>query len=249
MTLTQAETLAVTRAGDIWTVRIDRPEAGNALNDQVITALTRVVAEAAERARALVIEGSPHVFCDGADLASEVDQDPEEVYRLFWALTSGPFVSVAHVRGRVRGGGLGLVAAADLVVADPSATFGAPELLFGLYPALVLPFLARRVGRGRANAVALATLDFTATDAHRWGLVDQIADDSVRAVDRLTRRLRALDKDAVATFKRYALACDDDPVAQLPQAVAANRAMFADPGNRRRIGRYVAEGILPWEAE
>ncbi|MFO7482465.1 enoyl-CoA hydratase-related protein [Oceanibaculum nanhaiense] len=131
-------------------LRLDRPEAGNAINARMVAdlgaALTRCEAEGAT---ILVLEGSGDSFCAGGDFeatASGETLDPAALYDLWRRLAEGPFVSVALVRGRANAGGVGLAAACDIVLADRSASFGLSEMLFGLFPACVLPFLARRIG-------------------------------------------------------------------------------------------------------
>ena len=87
-------------------------------------------------------------------------------------------MSIAHVRGKANAGGIGFVAACDIVLADSAAVFSLSELLFGLMPACVLPFLVRRIGFAKANAMTLSTQPVGVQVAREWGLVDAFEENS-----------------------------------------------------------------------
>lgn len=247
------ETLALDCRDGVCTARLNRPEAGNAINARLIAELGEVVArcEAADGPPVLVLTGTPEVFCAGGDFqavaASDAPEDPEPLYDLWLRLATGPFVSVAVTRGRVNAGGVGLAAACDIVLADPSATFALSELLFGLFPACVLPFLIRRVGEQRAHYLTLSTQPATAAQALAWGLVDALEDPLDEMLRRHLLRLRRLGKPAVARYKRHRADASALLSAAKPAALAANRALFNDPQIRAGIRRYVTEMKFPWE--
>lgn len=236
----------------IRTITLTRPETGNVLNAGLVTQLSDAVSgcEAADGPKVLVLRGGAQVFCAGGDFqaaAAGDDLDPASLYDLWARLACGPFVSVAVVSGRVTAGGVGLVAACDLVLADESASFTLSELLFGLYPACVLPFLTRRVGAQRGHYMTLSTQAVGAEQALAWGLADAVES----TVDGLLRkhllRLRHLDKAAIGRYKQYRAELDGVIDGARPLALEANRRMFADPTIRAGISRYVAEGKFPWE--
>lgn len=249
------ETLEVSRQGTVCTARINRPDAGNAINAKLVEELGTVLdhcedADGTPPVSVLVLEGSSEVFCAGGDFdaaAAGEPSDPGPLYDLWLRLAAGPFVAVSVVRGRANAGGIGFVAASDIVLADRAATFSLSELLFGLYPACVLPFLTRRIGAQRARYMALMTRPFGAEEALRWGLADGVD----TPVDALLRshlaRLQRLDRPAIGRFKRYLGDIADDLERIKPKALAANRALFADPEVQRNIRRYVTEMKLPWE--
>src|SRR5215471_8173568 len=152
-------------AGELPLVPL-RNEAGHAVLDG---RLLRRLEELAARATAEpLILGGTGEFCRGLDLASVLDRPRGEPARMLRAfadllekLTSAPVPIVAVVDGAALGGGAGLAAVADFVVATPRARFALPEMLFGLVPAVVFPYVARRVGYARARRLALSgeTLD------------------------------------------------------------------------------------------
>lgn len=235
--------------------RFTRPQAGNTITAALVTemeALLRRCEDPASGVSVTVLEGSPEVFCAGGDFQAVADDDPpddpEPLYRIWQRLAEGPFVSVAVVRGRANAGGVGFVAACDLVLADASARFSLSELLFGLYPACVLPFLIRRVGRRTAHVMTLTTQPIDVEEARAAGLVDAVDDSAEDLLRRHLMRLRHLDRDAVARYKRYMADMDGAWLAaRKPAALAANREMFADATVRRNIRRYVSDMKFPWE--
>jgi 3-carboxymethyl-3-hydroxy-acyl-[acp] dehydratase len=237
-------------------VQIDRPEANNTINGQLISECNDVLSRCEESATVVVLSGSPEVFCFGADfaalastaaLAGRHDDGPGPLYDLWMRLATGPYVSVAHVRGKANAGGVGFVAASDIVLADGTAQFSLSELLFGLLPACVLPFLVRRIGFQRAHYLTLATQPVPAARACEWGLVDAVDADSEALLRRHLLRLRRLSRTAIRRYKAYMLRISQ-PLADLKApAVAANLEVFSDPENLAGIARYVQHGVFPWE--
>ncbi|MFI1227465.1 MULTISPECIES: enoyl-CoA hydratase/isomerase [unclassified Streptomyces] len=251
--------IVVHRQKSVCRVRFNRPEQQNAINDAVIRELHALL-DSCEKdgTTVVVLEGDEEAFCVGADFtaftAPEADAtgapaeyDPSPLYDLWLRMATGPYITVSHVRGRTNAGGIGFVAASDIVIADTTATFGLSELLFGLYPAMVLPFLVRRVGFQRANYLTLTTRAVDARQATEWGLVDSSAERSGPLLARHLGRLSKLSGDGIARYKRFV----STQIAPLERhrdpAVAANREIFSDPANLRRITRFVEHGIYPWE--
>ncbi len=162
-------------------------------------------------------------------------------------LATGPYVTISHVRGKANAGGVGFVAASDIVLADESAQFSLSELLFGLYPACVLPFLIRRIGFQKAHYLTLMTQPISARQACEWGLVDAFEPTSELLLRRHLQRLRRLSKGAIRQYKSYMRSISLPLQDVKAPAVAANREMFADADNLRAITRYIDEGLFPWE--
>lgn len=247
------ETLTVDSRDGVCTVLLNRPEAGNAINARLVNELGQVVAqcEAADGPSVLVLTGSAEIFCAGGDFqavaATDAPDDPEPLYDLWLRLATGPFISVAMVRGRVNAGGVGLVAACDIALADSTASFSLSEMLFGLFPACVLPFLIRRVGTQKAHYLTLTTQPVAAVQALAWGLVDAMEDPVDSLLRKHVLRLRRLGKPAIGRYKRYMVEVSGQLAESKPAALAANRAMFSDPHIRADIRRYVTEMKFPWE--
>ena len=250
------KTIKVQFQESICFLQIDRPEANNTISDQLVGECNHVLDTCEESANIVVLSGSPEVFCFGADFKAiasasmkshEHDDGPGPMYDLWLRLAAGPYVTIAHVRGKTNAGGIGFVAASDIVLASETAQFSLSELLFGLYPACVLPFLIRRIGFQKAHYLTLMTQPISAKQACEWGLVDAFEPQSDLLVRRHLQRLRRLSKMAIRSYKTY-MSRINLPLQELKSpAVAANREMFSDPGNLRGITRYVEQGLFPWE--
>lgn len=206
-------------------------------------------AEADQDCRAVVLAGRPGVFCTGMDLRGGLDDDtaPEEFGALLRRLTLVPRAVVAEVDGQVSGGGVGLVAAADLVHATPRSSFGLPEALWGLLPCAVLPYLARRIGPGRATTMALTTRPLTAAEACTRGLVDEVGDTPEPWLAQLLVRLGRIDPRTLDAAKRYA--AELWPVTEETDRLAAREfdRLLTGPVARERLTDFVTTGRLPWE--
>lgn len=253
MTTATYETIKVQFQDSICHLQIHRPEAKNAINPRLIAECHDVLSACEESATVVVLSGSPEVFCFGADFKAvaagpKSDDGPEPIYDLWLRMATGPYVTISHVRGQANAGGVGFVAASDIVLADETAQFSLSELLFGLYPACVLPFLIRRVGFQKAHYLTLSTQPIGAKQAAEWGLVDAVEANSEVLLRRHLQRLRRLSKTAIRRYKAY-MGRIGMPLKDLkPAAVAGNLEVFSDPANLQAITRYVERGIFPWES-
>jgi polyketide biosynthesis enoyl-CoA hydratase PksH len=251
------QTIKVRFQETICFIQFNRPEANNTINDILIEECIQVLALCEESITVVVLEGLPQVFCFGADFKGiqekvaqgrqEGEQNPEPLYDLWLKLAAGPYVTIAHVRGKANAGGVGFVAACDIVVADETAIFSLSELLFGLMPACVLPFLIRRIGFQKAHYLTLMTQPVSVQQAHTWGLVDMYDAQSESLLRRHLLRLRCLSKTGIKRYKRYMSELNDSLRMCKSPALAANKEVFSDPSNLEKISRFVKTGKFPWE--
>lgn len=254
---TEYRTIQTRFEEEICFIRIHRPEANNTINDCLIEEFTQVLELCNDTVKIVVLEGLPDVFCFGADFnelqqsfesdSGVQEQNPEAMYNIFLQLASGPFITIAHVRGKANAGGVGFVAACDIVLCEEKAIFSLSELLFGLMPACVLPFLIRKVGFSRANYLTLMTQPFSAKQAKEWGLVDQYEEKSENLLRKHLLRLRRLNKEGIARYKRYMSTLDNALMISKPKAVEANIEVFSNQNNLQKIARYINTGKFPWE--
>jgi methylglutaconyl-CoA hydratase len=180
--------------GGKLTLWLDRPEVGNALSPELVEAMEAALAGAAEdpAVRVVVVTGSGRHFSAGADLRAMKSMrwaghdanvaDALRTQRLFAWLAELRKPVIARVNGAARGGGVGLVAAADVVVASNAATFAFTEVRLGIVPAMISPFVLARLGAARARRLFLTGETFDAEQALTWGLVDHTVPDE--ALDR-----------------------------------------------------------------
>jgi polyketide biosynthesis enoyl-CoA hydratase PksH len=232
-------------------LRLGQPHIDRVLVEECRAALDSIAQD--EATHIVVIEGSAETFCLGADFrdhaAGSGDRlvEPEALYDLWELLARGPFVAVAHVEGKANAGGVGFAAACDIVLAGKSAEFGLSELLFGLSPVCVMPFLIRRVGFQKAHYMTLMTRPVSAEQAQEWGLVDACEDKSGELLRRHLLRLRRLSKSAVRRYKNHMISLGTILTQARRSAIAENRALFSDPDNVANIRRFAKTGRFPWE--
>ena len=269
------QTLRIRHQKEVCTVQLYRPEARNAINQALVRELSSLlsVVENDMTVKVVILEGLPAVFCTGMDFEEyiETDQDEHRIKGEFFEFLNQMLQSskiiVSKVRGIVNAGGIGLIAASDLVIAEEGASFALSELLFGLLPAIVLPFLIRRVGEQKAHLLALSTQPITVAEAHRWGLVDQYGADIEQIIRPYLLRWRRVSPAAIRRLKAYMIQLQllRRPPPPAPLGVGAELGaglgveagvrelavktiseLMADPEIKEGIRLYVEKGVVPW---
>ena len=234
----------------VLTLMLNRPEVGNALSPEIVTAMEEALAIATSDAsvRVVVVTGAGKHFSAGADLnymksmrgaGHEANvADALRTQRLFAGLADLPKPVVARVHGAARGGGVGLVAAADVVVASNSATFAFTEVRLGIVPAMISPFVVERLGPARSRRLFLTAETFDAEQGEAWGLVDHaVPDEELDAtVARVCQDLVRGGPGALAETKKLVRALRATP----PDGVAALTAEWIA---RLRAGEEGLEGM------
>ncbi len=202
------------RGAALW-VTLDRPAVRNAFNSAMIGELTAVFqgVEVGGAARAVVLAGAGASFCAGADLTwmremaaythEENVADALRLAAMLEAVEGCPLPVVARVHGAALGGGAGLVAACDVVVGAADALFGFTEARLGIAPAVIAPFVVRKIGPGHARALFVTGERFDAAHAERIGLVHHVAaaDGLDAAVEQVVAAVAACGPAAVRACK------------------------------------------------
>lgn len=189
-TAASSDVLLVEQRAGFWFARLNRPGKRNALSDPLVAALGALIERVAAdlEARALVISGAGGHFCAGADFGRFLElmqtpagqaEDPIAHYnRQFGAMLERvaalPVATIAVVTGSAMGGGCGLAAACDRVIAAEDATFAMPEVTLGVAPAQIAPFVVRRTGARRGRWLMLAGARLKAPAAREAGLADVV---------------------------------------------------------------------------
>lgn len=186
--------------GAVARLTLNRPEQRNALSTDLLDAMHGAVERLADTSdvAVLVLTGAGKSFCAGMDLRQVLigdDRDTwpgprllESLARFTVRLRALPMVVVASVNGAAIGGGCGLACVADICISHADARIGYPEVDLGLCPAVVAPWVIRKIGPGKARRVLLSGGVMTGAEAHALGLVDHLAP-SVEELPLLTDRL------------------------------------------------------------
>jgi methylglutaconyl-CoA hydratase len=208
--------LLARREGPVAFVTLNRPDVRNAFDDRLVADLAAWAGQTARDpgVRVAVLGGAGKVFSAGADLgwmASMVDYtreanlaDAGALADMLGALNTLPQPLVGRVQGVALGGGAGLAAVCDIVVAADSAVFGFTEVKLGILPAVISPFVVAKIGVSRARELFLTGARFGAGKALELGLVHRVVSeaDLDAAVDDYVRELLSSGPGAVAAAKR-----------------------------------------------
>lgn len=227
-----------------------------ALNRSSVAALSDALARAARDTSrcAVVLRGAePGVFCRGVDLAAlAAGEDPAVAVETFagflLAIRTCVKPVICIVDGGADGGGVGVAAAADVTVAMPDASFALPELLFGLVPAIVLPYVAERVPIQKLRWLALSSERIDSGTALQLGLVDRIVspEECDGLITSWIRRLRCARSEAIGGWKRMTMT--PPPIGSF-EGIHTTLRSLRDPAVGDRLRRFVEDGEPPWTAE
>jgi methylglutaconyl-CoA hydratase len=203
-------------AGRILRVTINRPEVRNAFDEEVIAGLTAVARQAAgdPSLRALVLSGEGPAFCAGADLAWMMKavaytrqdnlRDAEDLARMLELMDGLPIPVIGRVHGATLGGGVGLVAICDLVVAADDTVFGFTEAKLGIIPAVISPYVIAKIGSSAARELFLTGAKFGAARARELALVHKVTPRAEldAAVDDYVREILTSAPSSIAAAKK-----------------------------------------------
>ncbi|WP_414627960.1 enoyl-CoA hydratase-related protein [Euzebya tangerina] len=173
----------------VVTLTIDRPAVRNAFDAGLIAELTLAATRLAQddQARVVVLTGAGSVFSAGGDLnwmkgmaahtTEENHADAVRMNAMFRALWDLPRPLIGRVNGHAIAGGTGLAAVCDIVIAVEGALFGLTEVVLGLAPAVIAPYVVRKIGQSHARALFVTGELFDTTRAHHIGLVHEVVPD------------------------------------------------------------------------
>lgn len=247
--------------GAVATLTMARPEQRNALGPDLVASLAAGVDRAEKDAtvRVVVLTGAGTVFSAGADLSSMKSHggaDPAENRRnalemggLFHRISELPKPVIARVQGPALGGGVGLMAACDIVVAAESAFFSFSEVRLGIVPALISPFCIRRLGPSAARRLFLTGEKIVARAALPIGLVDEVAPDAEldAAVNRVVDALLQGAPGALALAKRLVADVSRMSLEEaLPHTADVLARVRASDEAREGIGAFLEKRPASW---
>jgi methylglutaconyl-CoA hydratase len=259
--------LLVVRDGPVERLTLNRPDVRNAFNEHVIAELTHwaetlSASEFSKRPRIVVLAGEGRAFCAGADvtwMAKTIDyteednvRDAQAMSRMFTAINAVPVPVVGRVHGAALGGGAGLAAVCDIVVAEEQTWFGFTETRLGILPAVISPFVLAKIGRSAARELFLTGSRFPAARAKEIGLVHAVVPmhQLDAAIDGYVRELMAAGPEAVAAAKALIQEVWGRPAADVhaitARAIAARRVSAeGQEGLRAFLAKKAASWTLP----
>jgi methylglutaconyl-CoA hydratase len=260
--VTDYQHIEVEQRGAVRWLWLNRPEVRNAFNDTLVAeiAATFAAVEASAETRVVVLGARGPSFCAGADLnymraMSGLDHadnhaDALKVARMFAAVHACSRPVIARVQGDAFGGGVGLVAACDVVVAVEAATFMLSEVKLGLVAATISPHVVRAMGARAASRYLLTAEKFQATQARSFGLVHEVTlpEGLDREVERLANHLLSASPAALAATKRLLADVVEAPIDDV--LLAATAKCIADarvsPEGREGIAAFLEKRAPSW---
>ena len=238
------------RGPAVW-LWLNRPELRNALNDVVLNSISNSlkVLEKDSSCRVVVLAGRGAAFCAGGDL-SRMEQastmtraksktEAGRFAALLYRMHTFPKPLIARVHGAAFAGGMGLVAACDLVVVAEEAEFCLPEVRIGLVPAMISPYIVRAIGEQQARRYVLTGERLSAREAHRLGFAHECVPSSGldACVEKLTGQLALCGPEALARSKNLLRKVAKAPIS--PRLGLETARVLADT----RAGDEAREGI------
>lgn len=244
--------LRVARDGPLLRVAMARPDRRNAFDAALISDLTAAFADVGD-ARAVVLSGEGASFSAGADIEwmrASVDLSHDEnvadalrLRAMLDAIDGCPAPVVAPVQGHALGGGCGLIACCDAVVAAPDAVFGFSEVKLGIVPAVISPFAVAKIGPSWARRLFATGERFGAELALRIGLVHEVAEDPVASAERIVEELLTAGPAAAREAKRLARA--PLSAAETAASIASHRA---SPEGQEGLRAFLEKRPASWRA-
>ena len=248
---TQYQHIRVYSEADWVHVELDRPAVRNAINAEMIFELQSIFEEIQSKktARGVCMTGHGPHFCSGADLnwmksslrlsEEENKKDADMLYTLFHQIETCFCPVIAGVHGVVPGGAVGLVAACDYVIALNETRFSLSEVRLGIIPAIIAPFLLKKINMSWLRALFLTAKPFLADRACQIGLVHEVVEtrsDMRHALSRLKSDILAASPQAIITAKRFLTELVAMPASQRKAAAVETLATI-------RVSKEGQEGI------
>lgn len=251
------------RAGVVRVV-LSRPDLRNAFDDALIAEVTATFeALSADAAvRAVVLTGEGKAFCAGADLGwmkrmvtwgeAENRRDAEALGRMFLAIDSCPKPVVGRVHGAALGGGTGLVAVCDVAVCAEGTLLGTTEVRLGIVPAVISPFVVRKIGESHARRWFLTGERFSTEEALRAGLVHVVVPEAEldAEVDRVVDALLLGGPEALSVSKGLAKRMGHVPPGEaLAEAAGVIAARRVSAEGQEGMGAFLEKRPPAWARE
>lgn len=238
--------LRVERDGQVLRITMARPDARNAFDADLIAALAEAFVDVGA-SRAVVLAGDGPSFCAGADIewmraSANLDYDANvadatALRRMFEAIDTCPAPVISLVQGHALGGGVGLVACSDIVLAHERAVFGFTEVKLGIIPAVISPYALRKIGESASRRYFVTGERFDAETAFRIGLVHEVTTNLDSSLERVLAQLRTAAPRASRAAKRLVLDHPDGP--ETARRIAERRT---SPEGQEGLGAFLAGG-------
>ena len=257
--------LSVQQTGRRLTLTLDDARRQNALSVEMIESIDHALEGAPHDLAALVIQGANGVFSAGADLKSLAEALAKPLAsgetdalqtlnaaggRFFARFAALPFMTIAVVDGAAVGGGMGLAAASDVVIATPRARFALTETSLGIPPAQIAPYLVHRLGEHVARRLAMTGARIEGREAETLGLADFYCGSDAERDAKLEALLQSVEHCAscanAETKRLFSLTRSTTPEAYIDAAAKSFAEALRGPEGREGIAAFLAKRAPTW---
>ena len=251
-------TLLIHEGDGALTVTLNRPDVHNAFNDELISEAIDLFQNIGSRdVRAVVLRGTGPNFCAGADLnwmskmvSYTRDQnihDSSLLAKMYALMNECPVPLIGGVQGAAIGGGVGLVAVCDIVIATRDAKFGLSEVKLGILPAVISPYVIAKIGTSHARSLFLTGERFDAERALRIGLVHKLVDDVDAAIAETVKQLTTSGPEAVRECKKLiAFVSSNEPAEAIPYTIEAIATRRVSDEGQQGMQAFLRKEKAPW---
>lgn len=243
-------------------ITLNRPEKRNALSHELVTELKDAFhqAENDEQVKVVILKANGEAFCAGADLAylqqlqnftyEENLADSNHLKELFLKIYNLKKVVIAQVQGHALAGGCGLATVCDFVFAVPEAKFGYTEVKIGFIPAIVMVFLLRKIGEGKAKQILLTGDLVAAEEAMQLGLVNKVV-----APTEIEKHVETFAQRLIDTNSQHAMMLTKNMIVQVQSMTIEEALTFASKMNataresddcRKGIDAFLSKQKISW---
>lgn len=244
----QYNTLEIFNNGPLVILKLNRPEKKNALNPEMIAELQDLFSDLANNSEVVLLNivAKGDAFCAGADIKwlesladapkDKIKNEFAELGKMLNMLYKLPQISIAMVHGAAYGGGIGLFSACDYVIGAPNTTLSFSEIKLGLLPASISPYIVERIGKSKAKKLFLTGERFDENYAEKIGLLDEVANPKLHAVNYQTMI------ELLLTQPRHVLA-------QMKQLFRSIESGKISPDNYLNSSELIADLIVTEETQ
>lgn len=255
------KTLLVEPGNGVLTVTLNRPDVHNAFNDELIAEAIDLFSNIdAVANRVVVLKGTGRNFCAGADLnwmsrmvsysRDENVRDSSLLAKMYALIDECPLPVIGRIQGAAIGGGVGLVAVCDIAIAMADAQFGLSEVKLGILPAVISPYVIRKIGETHARALFLTGERFGGERAVRIGLVHR-TEETERELDaavyETVTQLKTSGPEAVRECKKLiAHVASHDLADAIPYTIDAIATRRVSEEGQAGMQSFLKKELAPW---
>lgn len=210
-----------------------------------------------DKSNLLYLFGTDGMFCKGLDFKHIVSNHTEEMIEVITSqycnlldrISEYPKFVVAVATGKVMAGGVGIACACDYILVNDKTDFSLSEMLWEMLPAMVAPYLVRRIGLQKAHIMTLTMQHVNGSTAVAWNLADEESNKISDSIRRLCLRVNKVTVTSIQREKKFMKQLWMENTRIYPNLKGITSELLKDPVVFRNIRNYVCDGRFPWEME